>query len=140
MSEEREILTRYGTVAVVGLSSDPARPSNEVSRYLQAQGYRIIPVNPHETEVLGERAYPSLREVPEPVEVVTVFRRPEHTPAVAADAVAVGARAVWLQEGIVNAEAERAARAAGLLFVQDRCMMVEHRRLREEAGAGRFPV
>ncbi|HEY8491855.1 MAG TPA: CoA-binding protein [Dehalococcoidia bacterium] len=129
--EAREILTRFRTVAVVGLSSNPARPSYGVARYLQEQGYRIIPVNPHETEVLGERAYPSLRDVPEPVEVVDVFRRPEHTPAVVADAVAVGAKAVWLQLGIVNGEAERLARAAGLLFVQDRCMLVEHRRLKE---------
>jgi predicted CoA-binding protein len=124
-----EILRWYRTVAVVGLSSNPARPSYEVADYLQARGYRIIPVNPNETEVLGERAYPSLGDVPEPVEVVDVFRRPEHAPAVVEEAIAAGAKAVWLQEGIVSEAAARRAREAGLLFVQDRCMKVEHGRL-----------
>ncbi len=128
MSIEREILTRFATIVVVGLSADPARPSYRVSAYMQRQGYRIIPVNPTEREVLGERCYPDLASVPEPVEFVNVFRRAELCPQVAREAVAVGARALWLQLGIVSPEARSIAEAAGLLYVEDRCVMVEHRR------------
>lgn len=128
MSIEREILTRFTTVVVVGLSADPTRPSYRVSAYMQRQGYRIIPVNPEAREVLGERCYPDLASVPEPVEFVNVFRRPEFCPQVARDAVAVGAQALWLQLGIVSPEARAIAEAAGLLYVEDRCVMVEHRR------------
>ena len=116
------------TIAVVGLSSDPARPSFGVARYLQRHGYRIIPVNPYEQIVLGERAYPGLRAVPVPVDVVNVFRRPEFVPDVAADAIAIGARALWLQFGVVHEEAALQAQAAGLAVVMDRCIKVEHAR------------
>lgn len=116
------------TIAVVGLSSDPMRPSHGVARYLQRHGYRIIPVNPYEQLVLGERAYPNLREVPVPVDVVDVFRRPEFVPEVVEDAIAVGARALWLQFGVVHDEAARRAQAAGLAVVMDRCIKVEHAR------------
>jgi uncharacterized protein len=98
----RVLLSRARTIAVVGLSSDPDRPSNDVASYMQRRGYRIIPVNPFETEVLGERAHPSLIDVPERVDVVNVFRRPQHTPEVAREAVAIGARMLWLQVGVVN--------------------------------------
>lgn len=128
MTIEREILTRFATIVVVGLSADPMRPSYRVSAYMQRQGYRIIPVNPHEREVLGEPCYPDLASVPGPVEFVNVFRRPEFCAQVAREAVAAGARALWLQEGIISPEARRIAEAAGLLYVEDRCVMVEHRR------------
>lgn len=128
MSIEREILTRFTTIAVVGLSADPMRPSYRVSAYMQRQGYRIIPVNPYEREVLGEPCYPDLASVPEPIAFVNVFRRAEYCPQLALEAVAAGAQALWLQEGIVSPEARRIAEAAGLLYVEDRCVMVEHRR------------
>lgn len=127
MSVERDILSQYRTVVVVGLSSDPTKDSNRISRYMQSQGYRIIPVNPVETEVLGERAYPTLQDVPGPVEFVNVFRRPQFCADVARDAVAAGAKALWLQLGIASEEAKRIATEAGLLYVQDACVMVEHR-------------
>ena len=127
--EIRSILLSAKTIAVVGLSSKPWRPSNEVASYLQSGGYRIIPVNPNETEALGERAYPSLDEVPEDVDIVDVFRRAEETPPVARAAVRVGAKALWLQDGVVNEEARRIAEEGGLLVVMDDCMMREHRRL-----------
>ena len=114
------------TIAVVGLSSDPGRPSYDVARYLQRAGYRIIPVNPNETEVLGERAYASLRDIPEPVDVVDVFRRPAFVPAIVDDAIAVGAPVLWLQQGVVDTASAERARAAGLAVVMDRCMKVEH--------------
>ena len=125
--EDRELRALLGdahTVAVVGLSSKPDRPSYGVAAYLQEHGYRIVPVNPHETEVLGERAYPSLRELPEDihVDVVDVFRRAEETPAVARDAVAVGARVLWLQAGIVNDDAYRIASDAGLEVIMGVCI------------------
>ena len=116
------------TIAVVGLSSDPLRPSHGVARYLQRQGYRIIPVNPYEQLVLGERAYPNLREVPVPVDVVDVFRRPEFVPDVVEEAIAVGARALWLQFGVVHEEAARRAYEAGLAVIMDRCIKIEHAR------------
>ncbi len=122
-------------LAVVGLSSDPRRASHGVSRYLQREGYRIIPVNPNEAEVLGEKAWPGLPDVPERVDCVVVFRRPEHVPEVVEQAIRIGARAVWMQYGIVHAEAAERARAAGLLVVEDRCMMLEHMRLRENLTA-----
>lgn len=135
MSVEEEILRKYRTIAVVGLSSNPARPSHGVAAYLKAHGYRIIPVNPRESEVLGERAYPDLRSVPEPIEVVDVFRRSEDVPPIVEEAIEVGAKAVWMQTGIVNAEAARRAWEAGLEVVMDRCMRTAHRRMsvREES-------
>jgi predicted CoA-binding protein len=129
---DRELAALFGrirTIAVVGLSSKPHRPSHRVAAYLQRVGYRIVPVNPNETEVLGEPAYPSLLEVPLPVDAVDVFRRPEHTPEVARRAVEVGARVLWLQVGVVNEEARRIAEEAGLTVVMGLCMMVEHQRL-----------
>ncbi|HWC15247.1 MAG TPA: CoA-binding protein [Actinomycetota bacterium] len=125
----REILGSFRTIAVVGASDDPDRAGNYIPAYLKQSGYRIIPVNPNVDEVLGEKSYPSLRDIPEPVEVVEVFRRPEFTPDVVRDAIAIGAEAVWLQLGIVNDEARRLAEEAGLLFVQDECMGPQHRRL-----------
>lgn len=113
-------------VAVVGLSNDPYKASHGVAAYLRSAGYEIIPVNPNHDEVLGERCYPSLRSVPGPIDVVDVFRRPEHCADVVRDAIAVGAKGVWLQQGIESAEAERLAREARIDFVQDRCLKVEH--------------
>ncbi|MGH9467756.1 MAG: CoA-binding protein [Terriglobales bacterium] len=119
------------TIAVVGLSSSPARPSFGVARYLQAQGYRIVPVNPHETEVLGEKAYPTLEAIPpelRPVDIVDVFRRSEHVPAVAQAAIGIKAKLLWLQEGVVHAGAEAAAREAGMLVIADTCLLKVHGR------------
>jgi len=121
---EREILQSARTLAVVGLSSNPQRASFGVSRFLQRAGYRIIPVNPKETEVLGEKAWPSLLDVPGPVDCVVVFRRPEHVPEVVEQAIRIGARAVWMQEGISHPQAAERARSAGLLVVENRCMMI----------------
>jgi predicted CoA-binding protein len=115
------------TIAVVGLSSDPQSPSYGVAAYLQGQGYHIIPVNPKEQEVLGERAYPSLRDVPQPVDVVDIFRRAEAVPGIVEDAIAIGAPTVWMQLGIVNEAAAQRAHDAGLNVVMDHCMRVEHR-------------
>jgi predicted CoA-binding protein len=133
LSAESHIVTRYRTLAVVGLSSDGSQTSYAVSKYLQEQGYRIIPVNPYETEVLGERAYADLRELPEPPEVVLVFRRSEFMPEIVEGAIAVGAKAVWMQQGIENEEAATRAREAGLDVVMDRCMRSAHRRLTASA-------
>ena len=118
----------------MGLSSKPGRPSLGVATYLQEHGYTIIPVNPHEVSVLGERAYASLRDIPPEtqVDVVDVFRRAEHTPEVARDAVAIGAKVLWLQEGIVNDEAARIAGEAGLDVIMGVCMMKVRQRLDEE--------
>jgi uncharacterized protein len=134
--EDRELRALLGharTIAVVGLSSRPDRPSHRVASYLQSKGYRIIPVNPNETEVLGEPAYPSLRDLPPDVtvDVVDVFRRASETPDVARDAVAIGATALWLQEGIVNEEAYRIAADAGLDVVMGVCIMQENERLED---------
>ncbi len=117
------------TIAVVGLSPDPARASNGVARYLQTQGYRIIPVNPLVEEVLGEKSYPDLASVPETVDVVDIFRRSRHVPAIVEAAIAKGVRAVWMQEGIVHQGAAARAREAGLMVVMDRCMCQDHRQL-----------
>ena len=113
-------------IAVVGLSDDPYRPSHDVAHYLQSVGKEVIPVNPNHQRVLGLKCYPSLEAVPGPIDVVDVFRRPEFCPQVVRSAVAVGAKGVWLQTGIVNEEAERIAAEAGIDFVQDRCFKVEH--------------
>ena len=127
--ELRAMLREIRTIAVVGLSSRPERHSFNVADYLQQVGYRIIPVNPNEVEVLGERAYESLLEVPHPVDLVDVFRRAEFTPEVARQAVQVGAKILWLQLGIVNEEARRIAEEAGLSVIMDACLMIEHDRL-----------
>jgi predicted CoA-binding protein len=123
------ILRESHVVAVVGLSDDPDRPSFEVAEYLQARGYRIIPVNPNASEILGERTYPDLQKIPDKVDVVGIFRRAEEVPSVVEQAIRIGAKAVWMQEGIVNEEAARQARAAGLLVIMDRCMRKETKRL-----------
>jgi hypothetical protein len=125
----RAVLRGVRNIAVVGLSSKPERHSYNVAEYLKQVGYQIVPVNPNETEVLGERAYSSLREVPEPIDLVDVFRRPEYTPDVARDAVQVGAKVLWLQLGIVNEEARRIAEEAGLSVIMGACLMIEHDRL-----------
>jgi hypothetical protein len=135
--EDRELRTLLGdvhTVAVVGLSSKPNRPSYRVARYLQGHGYRIVPVNPNETEVLGERAYASPLDIPEDlrIDVVDVFRRAEETPAIAREAVAIGARVLWLQEGIVNEEAARIAMEGGLEVIMGVCMRHVRERLMGE--------
>ncbi len=127
--ELRSILGSARTIAVVGLSSDTSKYSNEVGSYLQEHGYRIIPVNPNETEALGEKAYPSLLEVPDRIDAVDVFRKAEHTPEIARQAVQVGAKVLWLQNDIVNDEARRIAEDGGLDVVMGVCMMVTHRRL-----------
>jgi predicted CoA-binding protein len=133
MTLEAEILNNYKTIAVVGLSSEPQRPAYSIARYMKKQGYRIIPVNPGESEVLGEKAYPDLTSVPEQIEIVNIFRRPEFVPEVVEEAIAVGAKAVWMQEGIAHEEAADRADEAGLSVVMDRCIRTEHRRL--AAGA-----
>jgi len=124
-----EMLREAKTIAIVGLSGDPEKPSHGVAKALQHYGYRVIPVNPKETEVLGEKAYGTLGEIPMKIDIVNVFRRAEQTPPIAAEAVAIGAKALWLQSGIVNEEAAAIARAGGLAVVMDRCIMVEHRKL-----------
>ncbi|MFB0515990.1 MAG: CoA-binding protein [Candidatus Neomarinimicrobiota bacterium] len=121
-----EKILAMNTIAVVGLSPREDQASNAVARYLLAQGYRIIPVNPGHNEILGLKSYSSLRDIPEPVEVVDVFRRPEYIVPIAEEAAAIGAKALWLQLGIVNDEAVRVAESAGLLAVQNRCLMTEH--------------
>jgi len=128
-SQLTRILRENTTIAVVGLSDDPARPSYQVARYLQQAGYRIIPVNPRLDTVLGEKAYPTLGAIPEPVDVVNVFRRAEHVPGIVREAIARGAAVLWLQEGIVHREAAGEALAAGMEVVMDRCIAREHRRL-----------
>lgn len=127
-----DILKTCKTIAVVGISSNPAQPSNEVSAYMQAAGYRIIPVNPNETQVLGERCYPRLEDVPEKIDMVNIFRRSEDVPPVVDGAIRVNAKVIWMQLGIANAEAAEKARAAGLGVVQDACILVEHRQRRRE--------
>lgn len=125
----REILASACTVASVGLSSNPQKESYEVGQYLQEQGYRVIPVNPTAQEVLGEKSYPSLADVPEQIDVVQIFRKPEDVPPVVAEAIRIGAKAVWMQEEIVNEEAAEMARQAGLQVVMDACMKKTHRRM-----------
>ena len=124
----KSILEESKTVAVVGLSPNEERDSHRVARYLQAQGYHIIPVNPGADEILGERSYPDLASIPEPIDVVDVFRRSEAVPEIVEEAIKVGARAVWMQQGVIHEEAAARACQAGLQVVMDRCMMVEHRR------------
>jgi len=123
-----ELLKNYKTIAVVGLSSNPMRPSFGVTEYMQGMGYRIIPVNPNEREVLGEKSYARLEEVREKIEIVNVFRRAEEVPAVVESAIRVGAKVVWMQQGVENEEAAEKARAAGLVVIEDACILVEHRR------------
>jgi uncharacterized protein len=137
--ELRQLLLDTKTIAVVGLSANPDRPSNQVAWYLHHQGYRLFGVNPRcsEPEVFGVPMFPSLDQVPEPIDLVDVFRRPEHTPEVAREAVAVGTRALWLQLGIANPEARAIATEGGLQYVEDHCLKVEHARLLGRSASGR---
>ena len=128
MASIPDLLRSSRVIAVVGLSSKRFRPSHGVAEYLQREGYRIIPVNPNETEVLGEKAYARLEDVPEHVDIVDIFRRSEFVPAVVKSAIQIGAPAVWMQEGVVDETAAETARAAGLTVVMDRCILKEHRR------------
>ena len=126
-----EILRDCRTIAVVGLSAKRYRPSYGVAEYLQRAGYRIVPVNPHETEILGERCYPDVESVPDPIDIVDIFRRSEYVPEIVEAAIRKGAKVVWMQEGVVHEEAARRAREAGLEVVMDRCILKDHRRLRQ---------
>ena len=125
----RHVLTTSHSIAVVGLSPRPDRPSHQVAIFLKAHGYRVIPVNPMADEILGERCFPDLQAIGEPVDLVNVFRNPADCPEIAAQAVASGARALWLQIGVISVEAARTAAAAGLAVVMDRCTKIEHERL-----------
>ena len=124
----QRVLHSSKTIAVVGLSGNELRASNFVGYYLKRHGYRVIPVNPRETEILGETSYPSLLEVPEPVDVVNVFRAPDALPGIAREAVRIGAKALWGQFGVVNEEAARIAEEGGVTVIMDRCIKVEHAR------------
>lgn len=128
--ELRQLLTEAKTVAMVGASSNPEKSSHGIMRKLQGAGYRVIPVNPKETEVLGEKAYARLGDIPDKVDIVDVFRRAEDTPPIADSAVAIGARALWLQSGISNEETAARATAGGLIVVMDTCIGVMHSMLR----------
>jgi predicted CoA-binding protein len=123
------LLRSAKTIAVVGLSSRRSRPSYGVSEYMQSAGYRIIPVNPNESEVLGEKAYPTLDDVPEHIDIVDIFRGSELVPEVVDAAIRVGARGVWMQEGVIHEDAAQLARAAGLEVVMDHCILKEHRKM-----------
>jgi predicted CoA-binding protein len=129
MSNIPEILGSAHTIAVVGLSGNPMRPSNGVSEYMQRAGYRIIPVNPNETAVLGEKSYARLEDVPERIDIVDVFRRSEFVAGIVESAIKIGAKSVWLQEGVVDEAAANRARKAGLGVVMDKCILKEHRKL-----------
>lgn len=127
-----ELLKNARTIAVVGLSDDPTRPSYGVSEYIQRQGYRIIPVHPTAKEVLGEKVYPSLRDIPEKIDIVDVFRRPDAVPAIVDEVIELKLPALWLQEGVVHEEAAEKARNAGVAVVMDHCILKEHRARRME--------
>ena len=138
IAELRRILKTNHTIAVVGLSADWYRPSYFAAKYMQEHGFRIIPVNPKYDEVLGEKCYPNLQAIPEPVDIVDVFRKPDDCAPIAQDAVAIGAKVLWLQLGVVNEEAARVAEAGGLEVVMDRCVKIEYARL--FGGLGWFGV
>ena len=131
MKQIAEILRVCRTIAVVGLSAKRYRPSYGVAEYMQRAGYRIIPVNPHETEILGEKCYPDVESVPEPIDIVDIFRRSEYVPEIVEAAIRKGAKVVWMQEGVIHEEAARRAQEAGLEVVMDRCILKDHRRLRQ---------
>jgi predicted CoA-binding protein len=128
----KQILDDCQTIAVVGLSSDSSRPSYGVASYMRRSGYRVIPVNPNETEVFGERAYASLADVPDKIDLVDVFRRPSEAGTAVDQAIALGVKAVWLQEGVIDNSAAQRAHEAGLLVVMDRCWLKEHARNRRQ--------
>ena len=131
-AELEKLFKETKTIAAVGLSSNPVRPSWRVCKYLQAEGYRIVPVNPNETEVLGETSYPNLKAVPEKIDLVQIFRNPEAVPTIIEDAIAVGAKVVWMQDGAGNPAAAKRAEEAGLAVIVDDCMLRQHARLRRE--------
>jgi len=135
MSTEEEILNSSRVIAVVGLSPKPDRPSYNVASYLKENGYKIIPVNPKAGEILGEVCYPDLSSIAEPVDVVDIFRRSEEVPAIVEEAIKIGAKAVWMQEGVINEPAAARAGEAGLLVVMDRCMLKEHRKLQSSGDS-----
>ena len=135
ISTLRRILRDYRTIAVVGLSAEWHRPSYFAAKYMQGKGYRIAPVNPRYDEILGERSYPSLADIPEPVDIVDVFRKPEDTPGIADEAVAIHAKALWLQSGISSEEAAARASAGGLIVVMDACLATLHTLLHVPARA-----
>lgn len=135
MQNISEIIRKYRTIAVVGLSPNRLRPSYGVSEYMKSQGYKIIPVNPGHAQILGETAYRNLESIPEPVEIVNVFRRSEHVGEVVDSAIRIGAKVVWMQEGIRNEEAAQRAREAGLEVVEDRCILKDHRRYSVDRGS-----
>lgn len=128
-NEIRDLLQTMKTIAVVGLSSNPSKASHQVAKYMMDNGYKIIPINPGIDEFYGEKSYPELKAVPDPIDIVDVFRRPEHVPGVADEAIEVGAKALWLQLDVVHEEAAQKARDAGLTVVQDACILQEHKRL-----------
>jgi len=130
VSTEEEILSSSRVVAVVGLSVKPDRPSYNVASYLKKNGYKIIPVNPKAGEILGEVCYPDLSSIPGAVDAVDIFRRAEEVPAIVEEAIKIGAKTVWMQEGVINEQAAARAKAAGLLVVMDKCMLKEHQKLR----------
>ena len=130
------IIRSYRTIAVVGLSPDPERPSYGVANFLKTLGFTIVPVRPDTEEILGEKAYPTLIDIPFPVEIVNVFRRPDAVVPIAEDAIAIGAKVLWLQEGVVNVEAEKLCSEAGLDVVMDKCLLKEYRRLLSRLMAG----
>jgi predicted CoA-binding protein len=127
--EVERIIKGYKTIAVVGLSSDPLRPSNGVARYMKQNGYRVVPVNPNEQEVIGEKAYAKLSDVPFDIELVDIFRRSDEAGRVVDEAIEIGAKAVWLQEGVIDKAAAARAEKAGLIVVMDRCWLKEHYRM-----------
>jgi len=126
--ERLRILSEARTIAMVGLSANPYRPSHFAAKYMQAEGYRIIPVNPRADEILGGKSYPSLKDIPEPVDIVDIFRPPEAVPAIVEEAIEIGARVVWMQLGVIHYEAAKRAREAGLEVVMDHCVKMEHAR------------
>lgn len=130
MSVEEEILNTSRVIAVVGLSPKPDRPSNSVASYLKEKGYKIIPVNPGAKEILQEACYPDLDSIPESVDVVDIFRRSEEVGPIVEEAIKIGAKSIWMQEGVINEEAATQAREAGLLVVMDKCMLIEHQQLK----------
>ncbi len=133
---EAKILNEYHTVAIVGASPNPERPSYSVTDYLIRKGYHVIPVNPNAQQILGKTSYPDLTSIPEPVEIVDVFRRSEEVMPIVEEAIKIGAKAVWMQEGVINEEAASRARDAGLLVVMDKCMRKEHLRLKQKQPGG----
>lgn len=127
-ADRRRILDRYRNIAMVGLSSNPFRPSHFAAIYLISEGYNVIPINPRESEVLGRKSYPSIAAAPAPIDVVNIFREPAAVPQLVEEAIAAGAKVVWMQLGVIDEEAAGRARAAGLEVVMDRCMKIEHAR------------